>query len=198
MIDQVWINFVVLGFAAVFEGATWWFGWKAFSRVRKSRPFWSSVVASKDPASFMVLFEDSAALIGIAIAAVATFVSWKYRLPWVDGAGSILIGAVLAIVSVLLARESKELLIGERASPAFTKDLRETAMADPCVIDVVKIATTQMAPDQVIAAMSVEIEQSLNVPQLEKLIGRIEKEMHKKFPQLFRIFIRPVPPKTKP
>jgi divalent metal cation (Fe/Co/Zn/Cd) transporter len=66
------------------------------------------------------------------------------------------------------------------------------------VIDVVKIATTQMAPDQVIAAMSVEIEQSLNVPQLEKLIGRIEKEMHKKFPQLFRIFIRPVPPKTKP
>jgi cation diffusion facilitator family transporter len=195
MIEQVWINFLVLGLAFLFEGVSWWFGWKTFARVRKSRPIWATVVASKDPTSFMVLFEDSAALIGIVIAAIATYLSWKLRLPWIDGGGSILIGAVLAIVSVLLARESKELLIGERASPELSEDLRKTAMADPCVVAVADITTTQMSPDQVIASISIEIEQSLRVPEVEKLIGRIEKGMHKKFPQLFRVFIRPVPPK---
>jgi len=197
MIEQVWINFVVLGLAFIFESISWWFGWKTFARVRQSRPIWATVVASKDPTSFMVLFEDSAALIGIVIAAIATFLSWKLRLAWIDGAGSILIGVVLAAVSVLLARESKELLIGERASPKLSEDLRETAQAEPCVVDVVDITTTQMSPDQVIAAISVEIDQSLRVPEVEKLIGRIEKGMHQRFPQLFRVFIRPVPPKSR-
>jgi cation diffusion facilitator family transporter len=197
MIEQVWINFVVLAFAFLFEGISWWFGWKTFARVRKSRSIWATVVASKDPTTFMVLFEDSAALIGIVIAAVATFASWKLRLPWIDGLGSILIGVVLAAISVLLARESKELLIGERASPKLSEDLRRTVEADPCILAVVDITTTQMAPDQVIAALSVEIDQSLRVPQVEKLIRRIEKGMHARFPQLFRIFIRPVPPKGK-
>jgi cation diffusion facilitator family transporter len=196
-IKQVWINFVVLGFAFLFEGVSWWFGWKTFDRVRKSRPIWATVVASKDPTSFMVLFEDSAALVGIVIAAVATFLSWKLRLPWIDGAGSILIGMVLAAVSVLLARESKELLIGERASLQLSDALRKAVQADPCVHDVVDITTTQMSPDQVIAAISVEIEQSLRVPQVEKLIRRIESRMHARFPQLFRIFIRPVQSRVK-
>jgi cation diffusion facilitator family transporter len=196
-IEQVWINFVVLGLAFVFEGVSWWFGWETFARVRKSRPIWATVVASKDPTSFIVLFEDSAALIGIAIAAIATYLSWTLGLPWIDGMGSILIGVVLALVSVLLARESKELLIGERASPRLTDDLRKTVEADPCVLAVVDITTTQMAPDQVIAALSVEIDQSLRVPQVESLIRRIERGMHARFPQLFRIFIRPVSPREK-
>lgn len=196
-IEQVWINFVVLAFAFLFEGISWIFGWKTFSRVRKSRPFWATVVASKDPTSFIVLFEDSAALIGIVIAAIATYLSWRLRLPWIDGLGSILIGSVLAIVSVLLARESKDLLIGERASPKLIEDLRKTVEADPCVLAVAGITTTQMSPDQVIAALSVEIDQSLRVPQVEQLIRRIEKRMHTKFPQLFRVFIRPVSPREK-
>jgi cation diffusion facilitator family transporter len=196
-IDQVWISFVVLGLAALFEGITWWFGWKAFARVRKSRPVWDAFVASKDPTSFMVLFEDSAALIGIAIAAAATFLSWKLGLPWIDGAGSILIGAVLAIVSVLLARESKELLIGERAPPELSKLLHEVASKDPCVIKVVDITTTQMAPDQVIASISIEIDETLRVPEVEQLIRRIEAAMRERLPQLLRVFIRPVPAPPK-
>ena len=191
-ITDVWINFVVLGLAAIFEGVSWWFGWKAFSRVRRSRPIWDAFVASKDPTTFMVLFEDSAALLGIAIAAVATLFSWKLELPWIDGAGSVLIGLVLAIVAVLLARESKELLIGERASPELSAAVRETASEDPCVRQVVDITTSQMGPDQVIATISVEIDEDLRVPEVEQLIARIEGAIRSRYPQLFRIFIRPV------
>jgi len=191
-IKDMWINFVVLGLAAVFEGVSWWFGWKAFSRVRRSRPIWDAFVASKDPTTFMVLFEDSAALLGIGIAAIATFFSWTLKLPWIDGAGSIMIGAVLAVVAVLLARESKELLIGERASPELSAAVRQTASEDPCVRQVVDITTSQMGPDQVIATISVEIDEDLRVPEVEQLIARIEGAIRSRYPQLFRIFIRPV------
>jgi cation diffusion facilitator family transporter len=192
MLERPWINYAVLGASAVFEGISWTFGWKTFSRVRKSRPLWDTVVSSKDPTTFMVLFEDSAALIGIAIAAGATWVTAHYGLPWADGAGSILIGIVLAAVSVLLARESKELLIGERADPAMSEELADTAGADPCVRRVVDVTTTQMSPDQVIASISIEIDENLRVPEVEQLIRRIEQAMRKKFPDLFRVFIRPV------
>ena len=192
MIQDVWVNFVVLALAGIFEGVSWWFGWKAFSRVRRSRPIWDTFVASKDPTTFMVLFEDSAALLGILIAAVATFFSWRLKLPWIDGAGSILIGLVLAIVAALLARESKELLIGERASPELSAAVRQTASEDPCVRKVVDITTSQMGPDQVIATIAVEIDEDLRVPQVEQLIHRIEDAIRARFPQLFRIFIRPV------
>jgi cation diffusion facilitator family transporter len=191
-IAQVWINFVVLGLAGIFEGVSWWFGWKAFSRVRRSRPIWDAFVASKDPTTFMVLFEDTAALLGILIAAIATFLSWKLDRPWIDGAGSIMIGLVLAIVAVLLARESKELLIGERASPELSAAVRQTASEDPCVRQVVDLTTSQMGPDQVIATISIEIDEDLRVPEVERLIARIEEAIRSRFPQLFRIFIRPV------
>ena len=191
-IQSAWINFVVLGLAFVFEGASWWFGWKAFSKVWRTGPIWDAFVASKDPTTFMVLFEDSAAMVGIVIAAVATALSWKLGLPWIDGAGSILIGAVLAAVAILLARESKELLIGERASPELINALRKTVSEDPCVLEVVDITTSQMAPDQVIATIGIRIEEKLRVPEVEQLIRRIERAMHSRFPELFRVFIRPV------
>jgi cation diffusion facilitator family transporter len=192
-IEQVWINFVVLGLALVFEGVSWWFGWKAFSRVRRSRPIWDAFVASKDPTTFMVLFEDSAALAGIVIAAVATFLSWQLRLPWIDGTGSILIGLVLAFVAIVLARECKELLIGERAAPELSAAVRKTASEDPCVREVVDITTSQMGPDQVIATIAIRIDDTLQVPEVEQLIERIEDRIRSRYPQLFRIFIRPLP-----
>jgi cation diffusion facilitator family transporter len=191
-IRSVWVNFIVLGLAFLFEGASWWFGWKAFSKVWRKGPLWDAFVASKDPTTFMVLFEDSAAMVGIVIAAAATGLSWKLGLPWIDGAGSILIGVVLAMVAVLLARESKELLIGERASPELIEALRKTVSEDPCVIEVVDVTTAQMAPDQVIATIGIRIEERLRVPEVEQLIRRIEQAMHARFPELFRVFIRPV------
>jgi len=191
------LNFAVYAAAALFEGASWWFGWKAFQRVRGGRGIFADVRASKDPTSFMVLFEDSAALAGIAIAAAATALSVQFHQPWIDGTGSILIGLVLAIVAVLLARESKALLIGERASDELTDSLREATLHQQGVRDVEQVLTTQLSPDQVIATLSVEFDDKLDVPELEKLIGRIESELRRKHPDLFRVFVRPTPSPRK-
>jgi cation diffusion facilitator family transporter len=190
-ISQPWINYTVLGLAFLFEGGSWLFAWKAFSEARGNQGFWESIRESKDPTSFMVLFEDSAALVGIVIAAIGTWLSVYLGDPRIDGVASMLIGAVLAAVAVLLARESKELLIGERAAPELSEAIRETVSEEPCVLDVSDIITTQMAPDQVIATLGIDIVDSLRVPEVEALIHRIEARVQKRFPQLYRVFVRP-------
>lgn len=187
------VNYAVYGASAVFEGISWWFGWSAFKRARGDRPIFAAVEASKDPPSFMVLFEDSGALIGLAIAAIATALSVHFDDPWIDGAGSICIGLVLAAVAVLLARESKALLIGEGASPKLSDSIRKIALGERGVRGVESILTTQLSPDQVIATLSVEFDDSLRIPQVEKLIGHMEHELRKEHPELFRVFVRPTP-----
>ncbi|GAA4038176.1 cation diffusion facilitator family transporter [Sphingomonas rosea] len=192
-IERAWINFTVLGLAFVFESISWWFGWKAFNVDRKGRGIWSTFKASKDPTTFMVLFEDSAALVGIVVAALATGLSLWLETPWLDGAGSILIGILLAVVAVLLARESKALLIGERASPEIGASIRRIAAEEECVAKVIDVTTSQLSPDQVIASVAIDIEDSLRVPEVEGLIGRLEARIKAEHPELFRIFIRPEP-----
>lgn len=192
-IDRPLINYAVYGASFLFEGTSWWFGWKAFQRVRRGRGILEAVKATKDPTAFMVFLEDSAALIGIAIAAIATALSIQFDKPWIDGVGSILIGGVLAAVAVILARESKALLIGEGASRELSDSMRDIVLRQPCVLGVESILTTQLAPDQVIATLALEFDDSLTVPQLEDLIAGLERELRKNHPDLFRVFVRPTP-----
>ncbi len=187
------VNYVVYAVSAVFEGVSWWFGWKAFSGIMGSRGVFDTVKVTKDPTTFMVLFEDSAALIGIVIATIATFLALRFNKPWIDGVGSICIGVVLAAVAVLLARESKALLIGERARPELSKAIQEMVRNEPGVIRVEGILTSQLSPDQVIATIGVELEDNLRTPDIEKLIGHLETELRKEHPDLFRVFVRPHP-----
>ncbi|GAO40385.1 putative cation transporter [Sphingomonas changbaiensis NBRC 104936] len=187
------LSYIVFGLAFLFEGASWWFGWRAFRQAKGKLAWWTAVRVSKDPTSFMVFFEDSAALIGIVIAAVGTFVSVELQKPWIDGVASILIGGVLAAVSVVLARESKALLIGERASPVLTESIEKMVAADPCVESVESITTSQLAPDKVFAALGLQFDDSLSVSDIEHLIARLEDRIRAEHPELFRIFVRPQP-----
>ncbi|MBA2919015.1 cation diffusion facilitator family transporter [Sphingomonas sp. MAH-20] len=187
------LSYIVFALAFVFESASWWFGWRAFRQAKGTLRWWIAVKSSKDPTSFMVFFEDSAALAGIAIAAVGTYVSVTLGKPWIDGAASILIGCVLAAVAVVLARESKALLIGERASPVLTDSIKRMVAADPCVESVESITTSQLAPDKVFAALGLQFDDSLSVHDIEHLIARLEHQIRSRHPELFRIFVRPQP-----
>jgi cation diffusion facilitator family transporter len=187
------VNYAVYAASAVFEGTSWWFGWSAFQRVRGGKGLFAAVHASKDPPSFMVLFEDSAALIGLVIAAIATAVSIHVGKPWVDGLGSVGIGLVLAIIAILLARESKDLLIGERARPELSRSIQDIAERQPGVTAVEGILTSQLGPDQVIANVGLDFDDDLRTPDIERIIGHLETELRKKHPDLFRVFVRPHP-----
>ncbi|MEO8318336.1 MAG: cation diffusion facilitator family transporter, partial [Bradyrhizobium sp.] len=114
-IEDPRVNYIVLGLSFVFESATWWIALREFEKQRGTLSYLEAATRSRDPASYLVLFEDSAALVGIAIAFAGTLAAELSGIREFDGLASIGIGLVLAITALFLARESKSLLIGEPA-----------------------------------------------------------------------------------
>jgi cation diffusion facilitator family transporter len=185
------VNYVVLAFAFVFEGVSWTIALRKFREVKGDLGYVEAFRRSKDPPSFMVLFEDSAALIGIVIAAIGTFASAHLGILAMDGIASILIGVVLAVTSVLLARESKSLLIGERAHRSLAEAIVRVAANEPGVKSANGIITTQMGPDQIVAALSVDFANELTARDVETIVANIERNVRAEHPEVVTLFVKP-------
>jgi cation diffusion facilitator family transporter len=195
-IENPWVNYAVLAFALVFEGISWTISLKQFHRNRGRLTFYEAFRSSKDPPSFMVLFEDSAALLGILIAAAGTFAATHFQKPEFDGVASLLIGLVLGGVAMLLARESKSLLIGESASSELTHSVMEIAAKNPAVLRVNGMLTAQLAPDQIVVALSLEFKDDLRVPELEERVIEIETSIRDQHNEVTALFVKPQTPKV--
>jgi cation diffusion facilitator family transporter len=185
------INYVVLGIAVLLEGTSWVIAVREFNGKRGASSWWQSIRRSKDPAGFIVLFEDSAALIGLGIAGVGVWASHHYADPRIDGMASIIIGLILAGVAVLLAREAKGLLIGESADPAIISSVWAILDKQPQISAVNHVRTIHTAPDAVFVAISADFVDDLPMGDAESLIENIEREMKARIPELTSIYIRP-------
>lgn len=192
------ITFIVFALAFVFESISLWFAWQVFRQTKGRHSILQTVRRSKDPTSFTVFFEDSAALIGIVIAAVGTAVSIITKNPVWDGAASVAIGVLLAGVAVVLARESKQLLVGEAADREVVAALRATVSTYPQVRHIVDLITVQLGADQVFAAFTLEFPDEMTVPDLERLVAQIGATVRKTHPEVTRIFVRPEPRPEEP
>ena len=193
-IESPIVSEIVLAASFLFEGYSWTVSLRQFAKVKGELGYYQAFVKSKDPPLFMVLFEDSAALIGIVIAAAGTVLAAHFDMPLADGISSILIGLVLACTSTLLARESKSLLIGERADSRLIQSILEIANSACGSSRANGVLTIQMAPDQIMAAMSFEFDDGLNAPQIEQLIADIERRIHDAHPEVTSLFIKPQNP----
>jgi cation diffusion facilitator family transporter len=185
------INYVVLGIATLLEGASWTIAVREFGKTRGDIGWWQAIHESKDPAGFIVLFEDSAALIGLAVAAAGVWASHWFTDPRLDGYASILIGLILAAVAVVLARESKGLLIGERADPAVIARVRAIVAARPEITAVNHVRTIHTGPHSVFVAISADFDDRLTMGAGEVLIELIEAALRREMPELSSIYIRP-------
>ena len=190
-VEHALVSYIVLALSFAFEGASWLVAWRTFSRARGASTFWTAFRRSKDPPSFMVLFEDSAALLGIAIAASGIAAAEYLALPVLDGVASILIGLVLAVTALLLAIESKSLLIGERATPALVDMICRTARAQPGVVHANSALTVQLAPDQVVVALSIEFEGAMRTDEIELAVAAIETGVRGSSPEVVALFVKP-------
>jgi len=185
------VNYIVLGISFIFEGTTFGVALKEFNKTRGSLGLIEAAEVSKDPPSYLVLFEDSAALIGIAIAFAGTLGSHLLGMPLLDGAASIGIGALLTATSIFLARESKGLLIGEGARIGTNRSIRDIAAQCGGVEKVNDLITVHLAPDQVVAALSLEFRDPLTTPDIEKAVATIEQRIREKHPEVTSVFIKP-------
>ncbi|TYL89154.1 cation diffusion facilitator family transporter [Bradyrhizobium rifense] len=190
-IENPIVSYLVLGLSFLFEGTTWLIALRRFRADGERFGYYKAFIRSKDPPAFMVLLEDSAALIGILIAAVATAATVLLKQPLWDGIGSILIGILLGLTSVLLARESKSLLIGEPADPELARSILELARQSPGVLRANGLLTVQMSPTEVVAALSVEFSDDRRADDIEQAIVAIETQIHERHPSVLTLFIKP-------
>jgi len=190
-IQDIGVNFAVIGLSALFDGTTWWIALKAF----KGRKPWSAVPAaihdSKDPPSFIVIFEDSASLIGLAIAFLGSLLTVAFHAPIIDAVASLLIGVLLATTATLLARETKGLLMGEAADPAIVAALLGLAKDMSGVANANGILTVHMGPRQIVVALSLEFADDLTTPGIEAKISELEQRLRLAHPDVIAVFVRP-------
>ena len=185
------VNYVVLAVSFVCEGASWYVALKEFRASKGKQSYFAAFRASKDPSVFIVLFEDSAALLGLLIAMLGVTGALVFDVPELDGIASIGIGVVLAGTSILLARETKALLIGETAHPHVRESIVRIAGEDPDIRSVNGVLTVQMGPNQVIAALSAEFHNDLNTTQIERCVDRIESAIKQASLDVTTLFVKP-------
>ena len=190
-VESPTINYVVLGLSLVFESGSWWVAMKEFRRAKGSLGYFRAVRESKDPTTFTVLFEDSAALLGLLIALIGISAAQYLERPELDGLASIGIGVVLAVTAMVLARETKGLLMGEAAHPDVQASILAIAQADPAVERANGVLTVHLGPQQVVAALSADFEDELTTADIEACVTRIETQVKASHPEITTLFIKP-------
>jgi cation diffusion facilitator family transporter len=185
------VNYVVLALAVLFESGSWWVAFREFRATKGEQGYYEAVRESKDPPGFLVLFEDSAALVGLFIAFVGTAAADLLELPVLDGVASIAIGLVLAVVALFLAQESKALLIGEGASREIVASICRIAGNERGVEHANGLFTVHLGPRQVVAALSVDFADDLSARDVEDIVARIERRIRDRHPEVISILIKP-------
>ena len=185
------VNYVVLIFAILCEGTSWFVALKSFKKTKGKMGYFEAFRHSKDPTTFTVLFEDSAALIGLFIALMGIFLAHELNVPVLDGVASVLIGVVLAISALLLARETKGLLLGETADPQLRQNVLNVAQEDFAVYSANGVLTEQIGAHQVIASLSLEFKDHLTTDEIEACVNRIEAKIKSIHPEIVALFVKP-------
>ncbi len=183
------INYIVLGLAMLFEGAAWYFAFREFSSVKGKRGYIEAVQRAKDPSTFVVLFEDSAAMLGLLVAFCGITLALWTGYPYFDGVASIIIGLILLGTSVWLAYETKGLLIGESANRHVIDGIRTILNAHSATEHVNEVLTMHMGPDFVLANISIDFKDELSSEQIEIAVAEMDRSIKDKYPQIKRIFI---------
>ena len=185
------VNYIVLGLSFLFEGSSWLVALREFRQQKGSQGWLQAVQSSKDPSVYTVLFEDSAALLGLIVAFAGILSAQLLEMPELDGVGSIGIAIILGATAIFLARESKGLLLGEPASPEVQHQVLAIAQQDPAVQRANGILSVHVGPEEIVAGLSIEFEDHLTAPEIEACVERLEAKLKKEMPQISRLFVKP-------
>jgi len=183
------INYIVLTLAIMFEGAAWYFAYKEFKKENTKYNIIRSVQEGKDPSMFVVLFEDSAALLGLFVAMLGIFLSEYTGILIFDGIASVVIGLILAFTAIWLAIETKGLLIGESADPDIVKGIKALADEYDDVEYINEVLTMHMGPDYILVNLSIDFDDHMKAGKMEHVISEIDGRIKQKWPRVKRIFV---------
>ncbi len=199
-----WISLGVLAVAAVFEGASFRIGYREYKAVMRGRTvkgrqvnLWTFIKISKDPSLVSVLLEDSAALIGIVLAALGVVGATWLNMPWADGAASVAIGLLLAAVAFVLGNETRSLIAGEAVAEPVLVQLKATLAAIDCITELQQIATLHLGPSEILVALTLSFRPKSSTETLNAAVRELTACLKAADGRVAYVYVRPsVEPET--
>jgi len=188
-IENVSLTYIVLGLSLIFEGFAWYFALRQFNISKGNRSYLQAVRRSKDPSTFVVLFEDTAAMAGILVAFLGIWLGQMTGWLWLDGAASVIIGLILGLTAWFLAVETKDLLIGESAVPEMVAGVRSLAREVKEVEHVNEVLTLHMGPEYVLVNMSLDFRNTCTADQVENAIAGLDERIKLNWPLVKKVFV---------
>lgn len=183
--------YIILGISFLLESYSFSVAMKEFRHIRAGRGIRRTLQEARDPTVLTVMFEDLAALFGLVVAFIGIWLTHRTGNSVYDGAASIVVGVALGSVAFVLGRDTKSLLVGRSMNEREEGIVRQIVSAHRDVSELVHLRTMHMGPHEVIAAIKVRFDGSLDVRRLETTINEIEAELRSALPQLRRIYIEP-------
>lgn len=183
------VNYVVLALAFVFEGGAWWIALREFRKSKGTAGYLAAVRASKDPTTFTVLFEDTAAMLGLLVAFLGIALGHSLGVPQLDGVASVVIGVILAAVAVFLAYECKGLLIGEGVDPETRASINKIVVDDPDIDRLVRALSMHFGPYEVLLTLEIEFRPHLTAAEAAAAIDRLDRAIRALHPEVKHLFI---------
>ncbi|UQB69332.1 cation diffusion facilitator family transporter [Epilithonimonas zeae] len=184
-------NYIVLILSLIFEGSSLFIAVREFNKTRQGLRWWDAIIKSKDPSSFLVVFEDGAAVAGLLVVMLLMGMSHCLQVPELDGLASVIVGLILVFVSLILARESRSLLMGEGIAPETKDRIAKLAESDPAVVRTKTILSTYQSPEEVILMLIVDFEDHLDTEEITDAIQRIRSTIKKEFRLVRFVIIQP-------
>ncbi len=188
-LENLIVNYIVLSLAMIFEGAAWFFALKEFKQAKGKWGYIEAVQRGKDPSIFVVLFEDSAAMLGLLVALLATFLTQVTGNLYFDGIASIIIGFILAGTAMWLAFETKGLLIGESANMHVVNGIKKITKTYDKIEHVNEVLTIHMGPEFILVNISVEFIDEATATEIEDTVSQLDAEIKNEYENVKRIFI---------
>ena len=185
------VNYIVLGLSIVFELVSCWFALKEFNAARGQLHWWQAITTSKDPITFLVLFEDLAALAGLLIVLIFTALAHWLNMPMLDGVASVLVGLLLGGVAWFLGTESRSLLMGEGIAPETQKAICELAERDPSVLKVINVLSTYQSPESAIVMLVIAFKKDLVTDGITAAVDRIRASIKDAYRYVEFVIIQP-------
>jgi divalent metal cation (Fe/Co/Zn/Cd) transporter len=182
---------VILILAILLEAGSFAVALKEFRKVAGDRHWWSAVTEAKDPVLFTVLFEDVAAMVGLVVALVGLAAAHLLDMPILDGVASIVIGFVLITASILLARETMSLIVGEAAAPEVIADVERLILAEPSIEGVRDIISIHLGPRDIVMTAAVDFRDDVPAGEVERVVAKIAAAVRAAQPDVTRLFLAP-------
>ena len=182
-------NYVIIFIALVLSSISLWIAIKEFRKDNPNKPMMLAIKESKDPGTFSILFEDFADIAGLLVAFLGIFFGHFFNNPYFDGIASIIIGCILCSVSLMLAKETKRLLIGESATKEIVDNIENITKNHPGVLEMNRPLTIYLGSSQMMLALDIRFDEKMTSESIAEVIDQIEVKLRQSHPEIKRIFI---------